>query len=162
MPNVETAIKQINNSGYLAIICTNQPVIARGELKISELEEIHKKLETLLGEKGAFVDAIIYCPHHPDKGYIGEIPELKIHCDCRKPLPGMLLKAANQYSIDLTQSWMVGDSINDVLAGKAAGCKTCLLKTNGQINFENIDADMKCDSLNDFTLNILGECDNNA
>ena len=74
------------------------------------------------------MDAIYYCPHHPHKGYEGEIPELKIDCDCRKPKPGMLLKAADDFNIDLTKSWMIGDSENDVLAGKAAGCKTELLK----------------------------------
>ena len=125
---VSEAIKKINESGYLAIVVTNQPVIARGEVTIEQLNEIHNKMETLLGKDGAYLDAIYYCPHHPHKGYEGEIPELKIDCDCRKPKPGMLLKAADDFNIDLTKSWMIGDSENDVLAGKAAGCKTELLK----------------------------------
>lgn len=124
---VSEAIKKINESGYLAIVVTNQPVIARGEVTIEQLNEIHNKMETLLGKDGAYLDAIYYCPHHPHKGYEGEIPELKIDCDCRKPKPGMLLKAADDFNIDLTKSWMIGDSENDVLAGKAAGCKTALL-----------------------------------
>ncbi len=131
---VSDAIKKINESGYLAIVVTNQPVIARGELTIEELNEIHNKMETLLGKDGAYLDAIYYCPHHPHKGYGGEIPELKIDCDCRKPKPGMLLKATEDFNIDLTQSWMIGDGENDVLAGKAAGCKTMLLE-NVTLNF---------------------------
>lgn len=111
------AIRKINESGYLAIVVTNQPVIARGEVSFDELEEIHNKMETLLGKEGAYLDAIYYCPHHPHKGYDGERPELKIDCDCRKPKPGMLLKAASDFNIDLSQSWMVGDGENDIKAG---------------------------------------------
>lgn len=121
------AIKKINASEYLAVVVTNQPVIARGEVSTQELMEIHNKMETLLGLKEAYLDAVYYCPHHPHKGYAGEVPELKIECDCRKPKPGMLLKAADDYNIDLSQSWMVGDGENDILAGKAAGCHTCLI-----------------------------------
>ena len=127
IPGVTEAIRRINNSGYLAIVITNQPVIARGELTVQELEEIHNKMETLLGAEGAYIDAIYYCPHHPDKGYKGEIPALKINCDCRKPKPGMLLKAAKDFNIDLSESWMIGDGENDIKAGKAAGCKTALI-----------------------------------
>ena len=124
---VAQAIKKINASGYLAIVVTNQPVIARGEVTVPQLQEIHNKMETLLGLEGAYVDAIYYCPHHPRKGYKGEIPELKIDCDCRKPKPGMLLKAARDFNIDLGQSYMVGDGENDVKAGIAAGCKSILI-----------------------------------
>ena len=124
LPGAAEAIKRINDSGYLAIVVTNQPVIARGEVTVEQLDEIHNKLETLLGQKGAYVDAIYYCPHHPDKGFPGEVPELKIDCDCRKPKPGMLLKAAEDFNIDLTQSWMIGDDERDMEAGRAAGCRT--------------------------------------
>ena len=131
---VAEAIKEINASGYLAIVVTNQPVIARGEVSFGELEEIHNKMETLLGREGAYVDAIYYCPHHPHKGYTGERPELKIDCECRKPKPGMLLKAAKDFNIDLSQSWMVGDGENDIKAGMNAGCQTALIGegTHGQ------------------------------
>lgn len=122
LEGVPEAIKKINESGYLAIVVTNQPVIARGEVSLQELQEIHNKLETLLGQYGAYVDAIYYCPHHPDKGYEGERSEYKINCSCRKPKPGMLLQAAEKYNIDLTSSWMVGDGKNDMEAGRAAGC----------------------------------------
>lgn len=124
LPNVSKAIKKINNSGYLAIVVTNQPVIARGEVTREELNEIHNKMETFLGQEGAYLDGIYYCPHHPHKGYAGEIVELKIDCDCRKPKPGMLIQASKDFNINLNQSWMIGDSDNDILAGVNAGCKT--------------------------------------
>lgn len=126
---VAEAIRKINESGYLAVVVTNQPVIARGEVSFEELEEIHNKMETLLGKEGAYLDAIYYCPHHPHKGYVGEVPELKVDCECRKLKPGMLLKAAEDFNIDLKNSWMVGDGENDIKAGKAAGCRTVLLNT---------------------------------
>lgn len=127
LPGVAEAVKKINESGYLAIVVTNQPVIARGEVTKQELEEIHKKMETLLGRQGAYVDDIYVCPHHPDKGFKGEVKALKINCECRKPKPGMLLAAAQKYNIDLKSSWMIGDSESDILAGQSAGTKTALL-----------------------------------
>lgn len=127
LPGVAEAIKEINASGYLAIVVTNQPVIARGEVSLEELEAIHNKMETLLGQEGAYMDAVYFCPHHPHKGYAGERPEYKVDCACRKPKPGMLLQAAADFNIDLSQSWMIGDGENDVKAGKAAGCKTALI-----------------------------------
>lgn len=127
LPGVADAIKRINDSGYLAIVITNQPVIARGDVSVEELTQIHNKMETMLGVKGAYLDAVYFCPHHPHSGYIGERAEYKVECECRKPSPGMLLKAAEDFHIDLAQSWMVGDSENDIKAGKAAGCKTVLI-----------------------------------
>jgi D-glycero-D-manno-heptose 1,7-bisphosphate phosphatase len=141
LPGIAEAIKKINSSGYLAIVVTNQPVIARGEVTFEELAEIHNKMQTLLGNEGAYLDAVYFCPHHPDKGFPGEVPELKIDCDCRKPKPGMLLKAADDYNIDLSNSWMIGDGKNDIEAGKNAGCKTAL------IGKENYDQDTSADSL---------------
>lgn len=120
---VAEAIKLINQSGYLAIVVTNQPVIARGEVTWDELNEIHKKMATLLGKEGAYVDGIYICPHHPDKGFEGERPEYKIDCDCRKPKPGLLLQAAKDFNIDLSESYMIGDSHRDVEAGENAGVK---------------------------------------
>ena len=141
LPGVAEAVRLINASGYLAIVVTNQPVIARGEVTVPQLQEIHNKMETLLGDEGAYLDAIYYCPHHPHKGYEGEVPELKIDCDCRKPKPGMLLKAAEEFNIDLSQSWMIGDGENDIKAGKAAGCRTALIGT------ENYEQDLIAKSL---------------
>ena len=133
LPGVAEAVRKINESGYLAIVATNQPVIARGEVTVPELQEIHNKLETLLGQEGAYLDAIYYCPHHPHKGYEGEIPELKIDCECRKPKAGMLLQAAKDFNIDLSSSYMVGDGEFDVKCGINAGC------TPIQITEENVD-----------------------
>jgi len=128
---VSDAIKQINQSGYLAIVVTNQPVIARGEVSWDELIEIHKKMETLLGKDGAYIDGMYICPHHPDKGFEGERPEYKFDCDCRKPKPGLLLQAAKDFNINLSQSYIIGDSERDVEAGKAAGCKeSIMVETN--------------------------------
>jgi len=133
LPGVSEAVKLINESGFLAIVVTNQPVIARGEVTFEQLNTIHQKLETLLGHDGAYVDRIYFCPHHPDKGFPGELTEYKIECDCRKPKPGMLLQASKDFNIDLSSSWMIGDSLKDVAAGQAAHCKTILL------NDENCD-----------------------
>jgi D-glycero-D-manno-heptose 1,7-bisphosphate phosphatase len=124
LPGVADAVRTLNRSGYLVIVVTNQPVIARGEVSWDELNDIHRKMETLLGEKGAYIDDIFVCPHHPDKGFAGERPEYKIECDCRKPRPGMLIEAAKKYNIDLAHSYMVGDSDSDIEAGEAAGCVT--------------------------------------
>ena len=144
LPGVAQAIKAINNSGYLAIVVTNQPVLARGEVSYDQLQEIHNKMQTLLGNEGAYLDSVYFCPHHPHKGYEGEVAELKIDCECRKPKPGMLLKAAADFNIDLNQSWMVGDGENDIKAGKAAGCKTALL------GVENYFQDVTVSSLEEF------------
>lgn len=130
---VSEAIKKINKSKYLAIVVTNQPVIARGEVTFEQLNEIHNKMETLLGQDGAYLDAIYYCPHHPDSGFEGEVKELKIDCDCRKPKPGMLYKAAEDFNIDLSESYMIGDSDNDILAGNAAGCKSIKIEKDGDL-----------------------------
>lgn len=124
---VTEAIKKINSKGYLAIVVTNQPVIARGEVTFDELEEIHNKMETLLGLDGAYLDAVYYCPHHPHKGYEGEVPELKIECECRKPKPGMLLQAARDFNVDLSKSFMIGDGDNDMAAGNSAGCTSVFI-----------------------------------
>ncbi len=144
---VTKAIKKINESGYLCIVITNQPVIARGEVTLSQLDEIHNKMETLLGSEGCYVDALYYCPHHPHKGYEGEIPELKIDCDCRKPKPGMLYNASEQFNIDLNNSWMIGDSETDIQAGKNAGCKTAFIKREP---LANINSDVVVNNLLEF------------
>ncbi len=151
LPGAAEAVRLINHSGYLAVVCTNQPVIARGEVSYAQLNEIHNKMETLLGLESAYLDAVYYCPHHPHKGYDGEIPELKIDCECRKPKPGMLLRAAEELNIELENSWMIGDSENDVLAGKNAGCKTALIGGMG----ECFGADMAVENLLDAVRKIV-------
>lgn len=151
IPGVSEAIKKINNSGYLAIVVTNQPVIARGEVTEEELEEIHKKMETLLGLDGAYIDDIYYCPHHPDKGFEGEIPELKIECDCRKPKTGMLEKAAREHNIDLSSSIMIGDSTLDIKMAENEGMQSILLKTGqkGEDGKYDVSPTLIAEDLND-------------
>lgn len=151
IPGVSEAIKKINNSGYLAIVVTNQPVIARGEVTEEELEEIHKKMETLLGLDGAYIDDIYYCPHHPDKGFEGEIPELKIECDCRKPKTGMLEKATREHNIDLSSSIMIGDSTLDIKMAENAGMQSVLLKTGqkGEDGKYEVSPTLIAEDLND-------------
>lgn len=139
IPGTAEAVRRINQSGYLAILITNQPAIAKGMVSLSELKQIHDKLETLLGNEGAYLDAIYYCPHHPDKGFEGERIEYKIECDCRKPKPGMILKAAKEYHISLSDSYMVGDAERDITSGNAAGCTTVYV---GDDMSEATDADM--------------------
>lgn len=134
LPGAAEAIRKINQSDYLAIVVTNQPVVARGEVTFEQLDEIHNKMETLLGKEGAYLDGLYFCPHHPDKGFAGEVPELKIDCDCRKPKPGMLYKAAKDFNIDLSQSWMVGDGKSDVLCGLNGGCKTAYIGNDRDIS----------------------------
>lgn len=128
---VAEALRLINQSGYLAVVVSNQPVIARGECSFDELKTIHDKMETLLGAQGAFVDAIYYCPHHPDKGFEGERLAYKRDCHCRKPKPGLLLQAARDWNIDLSQSCIIGDNQRDIEAGQNAGvAQTLLIERN--------------------------------
>lgn len=135
------AVQKINKSGYISVVVTNQPVIARNLCTVEELEEIHRKMETELGQGGAKLDFINYCPHHPDKGYPGENPAFKIDCNCRKPKPGMLLKAAKEAHIDLANSFMIGDAERDILAGKAAGCLTVGVRTGEGLKTTQIQPD---------------------
>lgn len=128
------AVKKINESGYLAIVVTNQPVIARGECSLEDLDEIHNQLETELGNRGAYLDDIFSCPHHPDRGFEGERPEYKTDCECRKPKPGLLYMAAEKYNVDLSASYMAGDSVRDVQAGLAAGCHTVFLGEQSELS----------------------------
>ena len=153
LEGVSEAIRKINRSGYLAVVVTNQPVIARGEVTYAGLQEIHNKMETLLGKDGAYLDGIYFCPHHPDSGFEGEVKELKIDCECRKPKPGLLLQAANDLNIDLEHSWMIGDGKNDILAGKNAGCRTAL------IGNDDFGQDITVDSLLSFANQIVEKTD---
>jgi len=123
------AIRLLNEAGYLAIVVTNQPVVARGLCEIEDVIRIHRKMQVLLGEQGAYLDDIVFCPHHPDKGYPEENPNYKITCDCRKPAIGMIKRIADKCNIDLAQSYMVGDSTIDIQTGVNAGMKTVLVHT---------------------------------
>ncbi len=159
LPGVESAIKKINNSRYLAIIITNQSVIARNLISFEELENIHNKLEWILGQNNCFIDDIYYCPHHPDSGYPEEIKELKIQCNCRKPNTGMIDKAKNEYNIDIERSFVIGDQKCDILLAKNAGLKAILVKSNGtEWKYENHD--IKYENLEEAVDYILNQEEN--
>ena len=128
LPRVAEAIKMINKSDYIAILVTNQPVIARNLCTISRLNDIHKKMETLLSYDFAKLDYIYYCPHHPDSGYEGENKEYKIKCRCRKPNTLMIEMAKKRFNIDLSKSFVIGDSYRDILMGKRMQITTIAVK----------------------------------
>lgn len=146
-PYAADSIKRLNKMGYLVVVVTNQSVIARGLCTVEELSAIHKKMETELGELGAYVEAIYFCPHHPHGGFEGEVPEYKIRCKCRKPSPGMLLEAQDRFNIDLNQSFLVGDSPRDIEAGKNAGVTTIRVKTGHGLKAHTVQPDHYVTSL---------------
>lgn len=123
------AIQKINDAGYLAIVITNQPGVAKGFMTEQTLQRIHQKMESeiVLGE--GKIDAVYYCPHHPEKGFEGEILALKIDCVCRKPKIGMITKAVKDFNIDLEKSFFIGDSITDAKTAENAGIKFIGVKT---------------------------------
>jgi histidinol-phosphate phosphatase family protein len=129
LPGVGNAIRRINRSGVLAVAITNQPVIARGEVTVDDLDKIHMKLDYLLGLEKAYLDRIYYCPHHPDAGYSGEVRSLKIKCNCRKPGTALIDLAVQELKIDRHASWFIGDTTSDIEAGQRAGLRTILLRT---------------------------------
>lgn len=120
IPGAAQAIKALNAAGYLVIVVTNQAGIARGYYDESALHRLHEHVSQALAREGAEIDAIYFCPHHPD---------FVAPCDCRKPAPGMLLQAAADHRIDLARSWLVGDTLSDMGAGRGAGCRTVLVRT---------------------------------
>ncbi len=151
IPGAVEAIRTINRSGLRAILITNQAVLARGDCDEPGLRQIHAKLETLLGRGGAWLDAIYYCPHHPHRGYAGEVPELKIDCECRKPKPGMILQAKQDFNLDLARSWMIGDSALDVRTARATGMRSVLVRTG------KAGSDLSPDESPDYTFDSLRE-----
>jgi histidinol-phosphate phosphatase family protein len=129
LPGATDAIRRLNESAYRCCVVTNQPVVARGECTEAELRNIHNKLETLLGHGGAYLDRIYVCPHHPDRGFEGERPELKIDCTCRKPNTGMLEQALRDFNGDAGRSWYIGDTSVDVETARRAGVRSILVET---------------------------------
>jgi len=124
-----TAIKKIHNAGYLVIVVTNQPMIAKGFILEKDVIEIHRRMQATLQREGAVINAIYYCPHHPEKGFVGEVPELKIVCNCRKPGIGMIQKAVEDFNIDLKKSFFIGDSSTDAKTAENAGIAFIGVKT---------------------------------
>ena len=132
IPGAAEAIYRLNQSNFIAVVVTNQSVVARNLTDEAGVDRIHARMERLLADQAAaFVDAIYYCPHHPQGGFPEENPAYKIECSCRKPKPGMLLEAAARFNIDLSESFMVGDSPRDIKAGQAAGLAATLRVRTG-------------------------------
>lgn len=139
-PQAAKAIAKINDSEFLAIVITNQPAVAKGFCYIEDLREIHKKMETLLGKSGTKLDAIYFCPHHPDRGFKGEVLKYKIRCLCRKPETGLVKRAEKDFNIDLKKSYIIGDSWRDILCGKKAGMTAIGIKNAmGDHSFNNLN-----------------------
>lgn len=128
------AVRAANKAGIPAICVTNQPAVAKGFLTTDALQDVMDALDTKLAAQGAYLDDVLICPHHPEKGWPGEVEALKIDCTCRKPKPGMLLEAARRHNIDLSRSWMVGDRCWDVQAAQAAGARAVLIATGDEKN----------------------------
>jgi D-glycero-D-manno-heptose 1,7-bisphosphate phosphatase len=125
IPGSAAAIARLNRAGIAVVVVTNQSGVAQGYFPESRVAEIHKRLDELLTAEAARVDRYLYCPHHPE----ARLPEYRIECECRKPRPGMLLRAAAEMGLDLKRSWMVGDKLIDLQAGIAAGCRPVLVRT---------------------------------
>jgi histidinol-phosphate phosphatase family protein len=129
LPGAADAVRWLNQTGWRAVVVTNQPAVAKGWTSESTLRRIHDKLESLLGREHAFLDRIYFCPHHPDKGFPGERPELKRACNCRKPEPGMIHAGMKELNIDPAQSWLVGDTTVDMETARRAGLRGILVQT---------------------------------
>jgi mannose-1-phosphate guanylyltransferase / phosphomannomutase len=159
LPGVARAIHELNHNGWRTVVVTNQPVIAKGFCDEAGLQKIHNKLETLLGREHAYLDRIYFCPHHPEKGFPGERPELKMDCDCRKPKIGMIQKAAAELNIDLSQSWLIGDTTTDLQTAKNAGLKSILVRTGSAGRDGKFDAapDFVADKLLDAVRLLLAQ-----
>lgn len=145
LPGAARAVEKINKSGFLAVIITNQPVIARGWLTEKEVDAIHAVLIKRLGTKNAKIDGIYYCPHHPN----ANLKKYRLKCSCRKPGTGLIKKAAKELNINLKKSFMVGDRTPDILAGKRAGLTTILVKTGyaGKDGKHKVAPDFTADNL---------------
>lgn len=159
LPGVPEAIHALNQAGLRAVVVTNQPVIAKGFVTEAQLQDIHNKLETLLGREHAFLDRIHFCPHHPERGFPGERADLKIDCACRKPKTGMIDRAVRELNVDLGQSWLVGDTTTDIQTARNAGLRSVLVRTGygGGDGKEGTQPDYTCDNLLDAVRLILAQ-----
>jgi D-glycero-D-manno-heptose 1,7-bisphosphate phosphatase len=125
LPGAAAAIRHFNEKGLLVMVVTNQPVVARGLAREQEIEQVHEELNRRLRAKGAHIDAFYFCPHHPN----ATLEQYRSKCPCRKPEPGMILRAAEEHGVDLSRSVMIGDTTQDIVAGHRAGVRTILVRT---------------------------------
>ena len=135
-------ITDMRNKGFKIFIVTNQPVVARGLVTEKELNNILKEFLLMIKSQNedALIDKVYYCPHHPN----GDLIKYRKKCECRKPEPGMLIKASKEYNIDLSRSYMIGDRISDIIAGHLAGCTTIQF-ISGRHNDKEIESDLVLD-----------------
>jgi D-glycero-D-manno-heptose 1,7-bisphosphate phosphatase len=147
VPGVAAAAAGLARAGYLLVCVSNQPAAAKGRVSVPELLAVHDRVSALLAREGAVLAASRLCLHHEE----GIVPGLSGLCDCRKPAPGMLLDAAASLELDLSVSWMVGDTDADIAAGKAAGCRTVLIRNPASVHkrLQAIRADVVAASLAD-------------
>lgn len=124
-PGAAAALSRIQSAGFRVAVVTNQSAVARGMIDESRLAEIHREMEAQLAHEGVTLDGIFTCPHLPD----ASVERYRLDCNCRKPRPGLLLEAARTLDLDLSRSWMIGDRIRDLEAGRAAGCRCALVMT---------------------------------
>jgi histidinol-phosphate phosphatase family protein len=151
-PEAFEAVEKINQSGARAIVITNQSAIARGLIREEDLEQVHRFIADAFGQKGARIDAFYHCPHHPTEG-TGAYTRA---CDCRKPLPGLLLRAAQDLQLDLGASHMIGDKLRDIEAGHQAGCRSILVKTGyGQEESSNSSSNDPLQRPDHVSVNVL-------
>ena len=146
---VTKALKKLHDAEYLTVLVSNQPGIAKGHMTVQNFESIRQKMKSELMGDGAELDGEYYCLHHPD----AVVENYRVQCNCRKPLPGLLFQAAEEMNIDLKESWLIGDNLSDVQAGKAAGCQTiligifkcelCRLMTERNIYPDNVSANLE-------------------
>lgn len=148
LPGVIEAVRVAKQSGYLIILVTNQSGIARGFYKLTDVDTLHSHLNRVFTQAGAGIDAIYICPHHPD----GAVPEYAVTCSCRKPKPGMILRAAAELDVELDNSILVGDNCSDIEAAIAAGVgRTCLLTTRPmKVTARRGFRDVNCESLHEY------------
>jgi histidinol-phosphate phosphatase family protein len=129
LPGAAAAVRRLNVAALPVAVATNQPVVARGECDLPTLAAIHGRVDDLLGQGHAFIDAWYFCPHHPDRGFPGEVVALKVDCECRKPKPGMIEAAMAELPAEPAESWLIGDSTSDLLAARNAGLRSLVVRT---------------------------------
>lgn len=152
VPGAPEALGRLERAGFELVVVTNQAAVARGLTGEDKVAEIHGLLTSRLAAEGAHIAAIYVCPHHPS----ADVPEYRIICDCRKPRPGLILRAADELGLDVRTSFMIGDRVTDIAAGASAGCRTVLVRTGAHLEptielVEPLDPDLRpdhaCDDL---------------
>ncbi len=150
LPGVAEAVRAVNEAGWLAVVISNQPGVAKGFLTFEELDQVTGRMEMELGKEGAWLDRVYYCPHHPELGFDGERPELKVLCDCRKPAPGLLVRASEEFPLDLPSSVFIGDTARDVGVARAVGIPALGVRTGH--GCQDCNGDLQPDSMHDTAL----------